>query len=503
MLVCTYICTTKQQGMRKFLIIYICILSAIATLASPKYEMRAVWLTTNWGLDWPSQPARNAREAVRQQEELCRLLDEVEALGFNTLFFQARIRGEVFYNSEIEPWSRIVSGKPGVSPGYDPLAFVVAECHRRGLECHAWMVSIPVGSVKQVKQQGASALPARHPEMCVKLKGEWYLNPGHPAVADYLASIAEEIAVNYDVDGIHLDYIRYPDEMGAFPDADTYQRYAPEDLALEDWRVENISHIVRTVCDVVKDIDEAIMVSTAPLGRYTMIEGMPPSEWCCTGGASQDVVQWMLEGYNDFVAPMMYYRDSNFFPYLNDWVERTDGEGYVVAGLGAYRMERGEGDWSLNDLRHQLQATRHYGAAGQAFFRLQHLLRFPDLAQFLSGDFYRYRALVPPMVKVHAPLAATPPVVELKSGYSGDTLVWQPVDAAVRYAVYAAVSDSVDIEDATNLVYTWVTDTTVVLPAMQYRSFAVTAIDAYRRETEPCYINARKLPHYNVSIFCK
>lgn len=479
--------------MRKIFIIYICVISAIAIFASPKYEMRAVWLTTNWGLDWPSQPARNAQEVQCQQEELCRLLDEVKLQGFNTVFFQARIKGEVFYNSDIEPWSRIISGRSGQSPGYDPLAFVVAECHRRGMECHAWMISIPVGSVKQVKQQGARAVPARHPEMCVKLKGEWYLNPGHPQVADYIASIAEEIADNYDVDGIHLDYIRYPDEMGAFPDADTYKRYAEEGVALQEWRMENISHIVCTVCDVVKEIDEAIMVSTAPLGRYTSIEGMPPTSWCCTGGVSQDAVQWLTDGYNDFAAPMMYYRDSNYFPYLNDWVERVAGEGYIVAGLGIYRMERSEGNWSLEDIQHQLQATRHYGAAGQAFFRLKHLLRFPDLAHFLVSDFYRCPALIPPMFKVQAPLAATIPDVKLQSGYTGDTLVWQPVDAAVRYAIYASVADSVDVEDAGNLIHTWITDTMVVLPAMRYKSFAVTAIDAYRRETEPCYINAQKI----------
>lgn len=481
--------------MRKFFIIYIiCVLSTIGLCASPKYEMRAVWLTTNWGLDWPSQPASNLQQAESQQRELCRLLDEAVSLGFNTVFFQARIKGEVFYNSDIEPWSRIVSGKTGRSPGYDPLAFVVDECHRRGLECHAWIVSIPAGSVKQAKLQGASAVSVRHPELCVKLKGEWYLNPGHPLTAEYLASVAEEIAYNYDVDGIHLDYIRYPSEEGTFPDSDTYKEYAPEGMDVATWRMANISNIVHTVCDVVKEVDEAIMVSTAPLGRYTTIEGMPHVDWCCTGGVSQDAVQWLVEGCNDFVAPMMYYRDSNYFPYLNDWVERTATEGYVVPGLGIYRMERNEGNWSLDDIKHQLQATRHYGAAGQAFFRMKHLLRFPDLALFLEGDFYRYPALIPPILKTYAPIVVTKPDVELRRGYSGDTLVWQPVDVAVRYVVYASVADSVDVDDAANIIHTWVTDTEVVLPPNRYKSFAVTAVDAYRRETEPGYIYTQYTP---------
>ncbi|MBO7317707.1 MAG: family 10 glycosylhydrolase, partial [Bacteroidales bacterium] len=99
--------------MRKFFI-FIILLTHLATLAaSPKYEMRAVWLTTNWGLDWPSVQATNSDQIARQQADMCAMLDEVASLGFNTIFFQARTRGEVFYNSAIEPWSAIVSGKPG------------------------------------------------------------------------------------------------------------------------------------------------------------------------------------------------------------------------------------------------------------------------------------------------------------------------------------------------------------------------------------------------------
>ena len=136
--------------MRKFFILIIFILSHVVLVASPKYEMRAVWLTTNWGLDWPASPATNERGAKQQQSDMCAMLDRVASMGFNTVFFQVRLRGEVLYHSAIEPWSAVVSGASGRSPGYDPLAFVVDECHRRGLECHAWLITIPAGSVSQV-----------------------------------------------------------------------------------------------------------------------------------------------------------------------------------------------------------------------------------------------------------------------------------------------------------------------------------------------------------------
>ena len=475
--------------MRKLFIFTILLTSLIATAASPKYEMRAVWLTTNWGLDWPSKPATNSKEIAQQQKEMQAILDEVAALGFNTVFFQARIRGEVFYNSEIEPWSHIVSGKPGVSPGYDPLAFVIDECHSRGMECHAWLISIPAGSAKQAKRHGKNAVPVRHPEICVKLKNEWYLDPGHPQTATYLASIAKEIASNYDIDGIHLDYIRYPAEHGKLPDSKSYAKYG-NGMPINEWRMNNITHIVHTVSNAVKAIDNSIMVSTAPLGRYKILDGLPSSEWVCMGSAQQDVLKWLSEGDCDFIAPMMYYPQQNFFPYLTDWMQLVGNTGYFVAGLGAYRMDSREGNWSLDELNEQIAATRSNKAHGQAFFRMQHLRQFPKLAQLLDTCYYRHPALIPPIRTADATAAQPVAGLQLCPGIKSDTLRWNTSEGAVRYAIYASATDSIDTTSPTQLIHTWISDTTAVLPKAQYRSFAVTAIDAYRRETTANYIFA-------------
>lgn len=466
----------------------------------PKYEMRAVWLTTNWGLDWPSAPARNPREAARQQQELRNMLDALAYMGFNTIFFQARIRGEVFYPSAYEPWSRIVSGTAGKSPGYDPLAFVIKECHDRGMECHAWMVTIPAGNVKQAAKMGSKALPAKHPELCKKLKGNWYLDPGNPSTSHYIAALVAEIVSRYDIDGIHLDYIRYPDEEGNFPDADSYRRYAPAGMSRHQWHVANISRIVAAVSDTVAALNPHVMVSTAPLGRYTSLPGLPPAHWSCTEGAAQDAVAWLQQGDNDFVAPMMYYTGENFFPYLADWVARAT-QGYIVAGLGAYRLERTEGNWDVTEIQHQIAASRQYGAAGQAFFRARHLLRFPALALLLAGNYYRYPALVPPQPTDSSRLQPQVNSVTslcLHQGTLCDTLSWQPATHAARYAIYASVSDSICIDDPAYLIHSWVTDTTVTLEAARYRTFAVTAIDSTRRESPAAIIQVqqlRKLPH--------
>lgn len=470
--------------MRKSFFILFTLLTIHTALAAPKYEMRAVWITTNWGLDWPSRPARTPREIAVQQAELDKILDHVASLNFNTVFFQVRTKGEVFYYSYIEPWSPIVSGESGVSPGYDPLAYVIEACHERGLECHAWMVTIPAGGDKQVSRQGEQSLPARHPELCVHLKDEWFLDPGNPKTARYLASIAEEVAGDYPVDGIHIDYIRYPGEKGTFPDDNSYAQYAAKDMTRRQWQAHNITHIVRTISRAVKSIDESIMISSAPLGRYTALPQLSYTDWTCTGSAKQDPIQWMKEGYNDFVAPMMYYKGNDFTPYLIDWVQRIENHAYIVAGIGIYRLDAQEGGWELADIQQQIEDTRTYGAAGQALFRYKHLCDYPQLAQTLATQYYQHPALIPPMHHVDTPQIQ--PVTNLK--ITDGTLTWQHSKGAVRYVIYASATQQLDINDPQYIIETWETDNTYTIDTTQYRTIAVTAIDAFRRETAPTYI---------------
>ena len=215
----------------------------------PKQEIRAVWLTTIYGLDWPTQTATDWAGRNQQQRELCRILDRLHEANFNTVFVQTRLRGDVIYPSKIEPLASVFAGEYGLWPGYDPLAFVIDECHKRGMECHAFIVTFPVGSEKIVREQGQSSVVRRHPELCLRHRGNWYLDPGQPGTADYLLSLVDEVVRNYDIDGIQFDYIRYPDDARTFPDSGSYRRYG-RGRKLCDWRRENINRIVSRIHDL-------------------------------------------------------------------------------------------------------------------------------------------------------------------------------------------------------------------------------------------------------------
>ena len=211
--------------MRILFILFICLGTLLPAQAAPKQEIRASWITTLGGLDWPSQKATSPAGIERQKKELCNILDKLQEANFNTVLFQTRLRGDVIYPSALECFAESLTGHTGQNPGYDPLKFAIEECHRRGMEIHAWMVAIPIGNKRQVGLQGKQSVVRKHPELCKQFRGSWYLDPGNPGTAGYLSLMVREIVANYDIDGIHLDYIRYPEQGEDFPDKDTYRKY--------------------------------------------------------------------------------------------------------------------------------------------------------------------------------------------------------------------------------------------------------------------------------------
>ena len=284
-----------------------------------KQEVRAVWLTTIKGLDWPTTRATSEENIVKQKKELTDILDKLQEARINTVILQTRVRGNLIYPSRIETWCESFSGEAGCSPGYDPLAFAIEECHKRGMEIHAWMVTIPLGSVEVHKDMGAQSITKRNPKICTRFRNNWYLNPGHPETKNYLKEIVKELVTNYDIDGIHLDYIRYPDRPIRFPDASDYRKYGRGFDNLAQWRRNNITEIVRTIHAEVKKLKPWVKVSSAPLGKYRDTQRYPSRGWNAYHAVHQEAQLWMHEGIHDMIFPMLYYRNNDFYPFVLDW----------------------------------------------------------------------------------------------------------------------------------------------------------------------------------------
>ena len=470
------------------------ILFNLSAQPAPKYEVRAAWITAVYGLDWPRTKATTPAGIQKQKEELVEILDKLKEANFNTVLFQARTRGDVLYKSDIEPYNSILTGKSGKDPGYDPLAFAIEECHKRGMECHAWMVTIPLGGRKHVASLGKQSVTRRQPKICVPYKREYFLNPGNPKTKEYLMSLVKEVVERYDVDGVHFDYLRYPERAFRFPDSYDYRKY-DNGRSLDQWRRDNITEILRYIYKGVKQLKPWVKVSTCPVGKYRDTSRYSSKGWNAFHVVHQDVQGWLGEGIQDQIYPMMYFRGNAFYPFALDWQEQSNGR-HVVPGLGVYFLHPSEGDWSLDEIQRQINFIRNHHLAGEAHYRVKFVTdNTQNLYDILQNDFYAYPALQPPMTWADSIAPSAPSELKAEQISEGYTrLRWKAStdndkQNAPAYVVYASDELPVDTQNPANIVATGIRETEYIyapiLPWTTRRHFVVTAIDRYGNESEP------------------
>lgn len=414
---------------------------------TPKREIRAVWVTTLQGLDWPRTKATSPETRERQQAELRDIMDRLQAANINTILLQTRVRGTVIYPSDIEPWDGALTGTIGRDPGYDPLRFAIDEAHRRGMELHAWVVTIPCFKVAVARQMGTKSVLKTHPTLCRRHGDTYYLDPGVPGTADYLVRICHEIAERYDVDGIHLDYIRYPEGATSFADAQTFKRYASKGQAKNVWRKDNITRIVRSLYTDIHTLKPWVRVSSSPVGKYADLARYSSRGWNARDAVHQDAEGWMREGIHDILFPMMYFDGNQFYPFAADWQEQSAGR-LISPGLGIYFLHPQEKNWPLTTITRQLHYLRDMGLAGQCYFRSRFLTDdVKGLYGYLKDFFYPYPALPPACTWLDS-IAPSRPTLDDE----GRIHATDDQRGGVFYNIYASQKWPVDTQTPENLV---------------------------------------------------
>ena len=476
--------------MRLFTLIVAILLGTTLTHAqyvpqAPKREYRAVWLTTIKGLDWPKEEIVGPAREAEQKAALCAILDSLQAIRINTVLLQTRVRGDVIYPSALEPFAPVFTGKHGVAPNYDPLAFAIEECHRRGMQLHAWLVAIPLGETAYVKSHGSRSLPATKPAQCTRFHGAWYMEPSHSGTSQHLSALVEEIVTRYDVDGIHLDYIRYPEENSSYPDATHYSRDR-RGMSKDAWRRSHITHIMTTVYAKVKSLKPWVCVSAATLGKYADTSRYSSYGWNAYHTVHQDAKEWMRTGIVDAIFPMLYYTGKHFYPFVSDWHEGSYGR-HVIAGMGTYQLHKRERDWPLEELTRQLHVARAHSISGAAQFRSQFVTDNVKGIHDYLRHFYSTPALVPAMPWLSDTPPAMPQGFTAENTHEATVLRWQRAEG-VQYNIYGSNTYPVDTTDPANLIVTYSTDTIYIEhnPSLALRRhYAITAIDSYGIESQP------------------
>lgn len=444
----------------------------------PKSEVRAVWITTVASLDWPK-----SQDPVEQRRSLLEMVTRLHAAHFNTIFFQVRGRGDAMYRSSYEPWAQQLSGTLGKDPGWDPLGFIVQEAHRRQMEVHAWFNTFLLKS----SRFPLSPYLDKHRDWAKDVDGEFWLDPGLPAVREYLCAVAMDLMRHYAVDGIHFDFIRYPGKL--FPDDQSYRRYGGK-TPREDWRRENVNKFVRMVYDSVTALNPLLKVGSAPIGIYTdngKVKGLRGYD-----DLYQDSRRWLREGKQDYLCPQLYWSlgdrtgNPDFAGLAKDWGEHAYSR-QIIPGIGAYKPNVSAEIGKLVDV------SRASGCAGNSFFRYGSIEGALDI-----GSRYRTLANIPPMKWKDGLPPGTPDNLSVTAASAGAIfrLSWgsaRPAadgDRAALYDVYRSAKPPVDIDDPSNLVAILPGSAgeyhdTVTSPGAARYYYAVTALDRANNEGLP------------------
>ncbi len=347
-------------------------------------EFRAVWVATVFNIDWPSKPGLSADD---QKQEIIDMLNNIQKWNMNAIIIQVKPSSDAFYKSKLSPWSKYLTGKQGVDPGYDPLASIIKEAHKRNIEVHAWFnpFRLSAGS-SSWSSLSSDNIAYKHPDWVVRYAEQLYLNPGVPEVSDYVVESIMEVVKNYNIDGIHLDDYFYPYKVGnqEYPDSKEYARYGIEFSSKADWRRNNIDKFVEKLHDNIKSENKDIDFGISPFGVWrnesTDARGSKTKALQNYDDLYADILGWMENGWIDYVAPQLYWQRghplADYTTLVNWWdnvAKETKTKLYI--GLAADRVNA----WKESDeLIQQVNYNRTFPEIkGNIFFSYKSLLTNP------------------------------------------------------------------------------------------------------------------------------
>jgi uncharacterized lipoprotein YddW (UPF0748 family) len=472
--------------------------SAMHALASPptpvlppKTEVRAVWVTTAAGLDWPHVTGKAA-----QQESLRRLVRDLYNAHFNTIYFQVRPRGDALYRSRYEPWAEALSGSLGKDPGWDPCARIIEEAHALGMEVHGWFNVFKIRGPNPVAQTNPEHPSWKFSQWCAQRDGELWLDPGRPEIRTYLVNVAMDLIRNYDLDGINFDFIRYPGHD--FPDSATYRQYG-KGADRDDWRRSNITAFVRQFAEQAAKCKPSLKIGSSPFGVWRSDanhDRRGSYYW-----VYQDSYSWLVNKWHDYLSPQVYWYigkragEPDFAEVVRGWNELTAGR-HIYIGIGAYRTG------IRTQLPSYIDSCRSAGLPGHTFFRWADIASPPSV-----GNRYPATALIPPMRWKDAIPPLEPQNLAVSPASSRNwTLHWDPPakardgDTAYRYVVYRWSSRFIPFSNPYTIA--------AVLPATRCSFtdslrddksdeyfYAVSACDRAQNESTPSTVISSKPAH--------
>lgn len=352
-----------------------------------KKEFRAVWVSTVYRLDYPSQATTDPAVLKADADEI---LQNCADMGMTAVILQVRPSADALYPSAYYPWSKYLTGTQGTAPqgGFDPLAYWVEEAHKLGLELHAWINPFRITKGGQSEFDALTAdHPAKvHPEWVVEYEDNFYFNPGLPEVREYIVQGAEELARNYDIDGVHLDDYFYPGS--GFDDTAAYAQYGGGFSDIGDWRRDNVNQLVKTLGERLHAIDPDLSYGISPSGVWADKSSLPEGS-NTTGGyesyyaAYADSRKWVKEGWIDYICPQVYWyighKSMDYETIARWWADVVRGTGVsLYIGMADYQAGNTESSspwYGITAIENMLALNQKLPeVTGEVHFRYQFLV---------------------------------------------------------------------------------------------------------------------------------
>ncbi len=330
-------------------------------------EFRGVWVATVDNIDWPNQGDFNSDS---QKAAFIRLLDMHQQNGLNAMIVQIRPCTDALYPSQYEPWSEWLTGVQGRPPlpYYDPLAFMIAETHKRGMVFHAWMNPYRAEFNINKASVAATHVTRLHPEWFVTYGDKRYFDPGNKEAQQYVTQVVTDVVSRYPVDAIHFDDYFYPYRIAGkeFPDEASYQLFG-KGMKKDDWRRSNTDSIIAMLSRAIKKENSKCQFGISPFGVWRNKE-KDPVDGSNTNGAQTnyddlyaDILLWLKKDWIDYVAPQLYWEFGHkIAPYevlLKWWSTHTYGK-HCYIGMGIYRANTNAAWRNVNQLPRQIEAMR-------------------------------------------------------------------------------------------------------------------------------------------------
>ena len=486
--------------MKRFYLLLLTALMVVTVAAQPKREMRGAWIQCVNG-----QFQGMGTQAM--QQTLTYQLNELQKDGVNTIIFQVRPECDALYESRIEPWSRFLTGQQGRAPQpyWDPLQWMIAQCHARGMELHAW-INPYRARTKSTTVLASNHIKNRKPQNCFEYDGLTILNPGIPENRNYICEVARDIVTRYDVDGIHMDdyFYPYPAAGQAIPDDAQYRQYNNGIRNRGDWRRYNVNLFIEQFYKTVHQAKPWVKVGISPFGIYR--NKRSSSIGSNTNGLQNyddlyaDILLWVNNGWLDYCVPQIYWEIGNKaadYDTLIRWWNKYAGGRPLVIGEDVERTVKYTDP--QNPSQHQLPAKMRLhqqmpNVKGTVLWYAKAAVdNVGNYGSTLRDYYWRRPALQPDMSFIDK--KTTNKVRGLKRVWTNEGYIlfwtapkgknWQTT--AVRYVVYQfAKGEKVDINDASKIVAI-TSNTFWKLPYKDGKTkytYAVTALNRLQNESK-------------------